>query len=93
MTTTTAHAPTTSAPQDVPSIKLQTVHIAADPHAVLRDAYAHALDRTERLVLLLWYAERLNPREIAAALDLTEHRVRALHDRIISAIRDSLVAA
>jgi RNA polymerase sigma factor for flagellar operon FliA len=46
-----------------------------------------ALPRTERLVLSLYYFERLKMREIGNLLDLTESRVSQIHAKAITMLR------
>lgn len=53
----------------------------------LRELFLHDLTHAERLLTVLWYAERMTPAEIAAVLDTTESEVIASHERIVTRLR------
>ncbi len=52
----------------------------------------HALSENERLVVTLYYYERLSFADIAAVLSISESATRRLHERAISTIRSKLTA-
>ncbi len=52
--------------------------------------FAHTLDRTERYVLMLHYAEDLTIHEISQVLDLPSHRVEAILDDLRQRTRAAL---
>ncbi len=56
----------------------------------LRTAILRDFSRTERLLVVLWYAERLTPGEVALVLDLTEDQTVRIHESIISRLNASL---
>lgn len=49
--------------------------------------FTRGLNRTERLVVILYYYERLTMREIGRTLELSESRVSQLHSHIIARLR------
>lgn len=53
-------------------------------------AFMNTLDRTERLILLLFYADQLTQTEISLVLDMPENRVGTmlgtLHERASAAL-------
>ena len=65
--------------------------VAAAARSMLQRIILHELSAAERLLVLLWYAERMSPVEVALALDLTETQAVSMHDRIVSRMRSSLV--
>lgn len=67
--------------------------VAVAARSMLQRIILHELTGAERLLVLLWYAERMSPVEIAIALDLTESQAVSMHDRIVARLRESLVAA
>ncbi len=81
--------PTASA--GFPSPELAAHSDGPAPEATERDrvraAIVHDLTETERLLLLLWYAERMSPEEIGSTLGLSLQRVVALHARVIGRLR------
>ncbi|MHC5024442.1 MAG: sigma factor-like helix-turn-helix DNA-binding protein [Planctomycetota bacterium] len=52
--------------------------------------FAHTLDRTERYVLMLHYAEELTIDEIGQVLDLPPYRVEAILDDLRARTRVAL---
>ena len=60
---------------------------------LLRATVLRRLSREEQLLLVLWYAERMTPAEIAAVLAITVERVRSLHDRIVSTLQEAVTAS
>ena len=73
--------------------KSTPVNGGSEAHRRVRGAILHELNPTERLLVLLWYAEQMTPREVALSLDLTPAQATAMHDRIVSQLRSSLSAA
>ena len=57
------------------------------PMAELLVGSIQELPRSERLVLSLYYFERLKMREIGNLLDLTESRVSQIHAKAITILR------
>ncbi|HBS29197.1 MAG TPA: hypothetical protein DEB06_07035 [Phycisphaerales bacterium] len=53
----------------------------------LRRAMDQELTREQRVLLLLWYAERMNPTEIAACLNSTPGQVVSAHGRAVETLR------
>lgn len=53
----------------------------------LRELFLHDLTHAERLLTVLWYAERMSPAEIGAVLDMPETDVVAAHQRILTRLR------
>lgn len=53
----------------------------------IRTAVLHDLTQPERLLLILWYAERMTPLEISAVLDMTRTQVQHMHDRVVDKLR------
>ena len=53
----------------------------------LRAMLARFLNRTEQLVLILYYFEGMTMKEIGAALDLSESRVSQMHSAILERLR------
>lgn len=56
----------------------------------LRDAVTRGLSRTERLVVLLYYYERLTMREIGRTLSLSESRVSQMHSEVVKGLKARL---
>lgn len=52
--------------------------------------FLRALDRTERYVLALFYADNLSVPEIGMVLDLPEYRVHSILDRLRDRARSML---
>ncbi len=50
----------------------------------VREAILRTLPLEDRLLVVLWYAECLNPLEIARVLGVPETQVLRAHDRIVS---------
>lgn len=48
------------------------------------------LDRSERLILMLYYYEQMTMKEIGATLDLSESRVSQMHSALIERLRKQL---
>lgn len=67
--------------------------IASSARALMQRMILHDLNTAERLLVLLWYAERMSPLEVALALDLTESQAVSMHDRIVARLRQSIVGA
>lgn len=87
-------------PTDAPSRRhTATCHASArtaPPRSLLPAAYTrlkhavlHALSHHERLLLVLWYAERMTPAEVAMTLDLTEQQARRMHSEVVAKLRAS----
>ena len=58
-----------------------------------RDAFrqiTRGLDRTERLIILLYYHEELTMREIGQVLELTPSRVSQIHSSVLARIKASM---
>lgn len=53
----------------------------------MRELFLHDLTHSERLLTVLWYAERMSPAEIGAVLDMHEADVVAAHQRILTRLR------
>jgi DNA-directed RNA polymerase specialized sigma subunit len=54
--------------------------------------FVHRLPRTERLVLILYYAEKLTTREISLVLDVSEQRVMQILGALQTQARSVLVS-
>jgi RNA polymerase sigma factor for flagellar operon FliA len=52
----------------------------------------NALSRTERLIVMLYYYEKLTMREIGKTLDISEARVSQLHRKIVRELKKRLAA-
>lgn len=59
----------------------------------IRETILHALSQHERLLVVLWYVERMSIREIAEVLDLTDQQVRRTHERIVDRLREAVTPA
>lgn len=59
----------------------------------IREAILRTLPLEDRLLVVLWYAERLNAREISLVLGVPETQVMRSHDRIVSQLHDAATAA
>ncbi|MFM9957415.1 MAG: sigma factor-like helix-turn-helix DNA-binding protein [Phycisphaerales bacterium] len=53
----------------------------------VKDAVLHMLSHHERLLLVLWYVERMTLAEIARTLNLTEQQADRMHAEILSKLR------
>jgi len=53
-------------------------------------AYVRSLEREDRYVVMMYYADQLTAEEIALVLDVSAARVRATLERVAQAIRDLL---
>lgn len=53
----------------------------------IRNAMLHDLSAMERLLVVLWYAERMSAAEIAATLDMTELQVTRAHRLVLTKLR------
>lgn len=66
-------------------------HSAHEPASGMFDrikgAVLHVLNHNERLLLVLWYAERMTPAEVARTLDLTVTQALSLHEQILNKLR------
>ena len=49
-----------------------------------------ALNRNERLIIILYYYEELTMKEIGQTLGLSESRVSQMHSSIVSRLKDQL---
>lgn len=67
--------------------------VGTDVRAVLRSAVLHELTATERLLVVLWYVERMSAKEIAATLDMTELQVARTHGLVVAKLRRELEVA
>lgn len=63
-----------------------------DVRGRLRGVILHELTPTERLLVLLWYAERMSPAEVARSLDMTHDQARAMHERVLRRLRRAVAA-
>lgn len=59
----------------------------------LRQTIVRDLSPQDRLFLVLAYAERMSPREIAATLNLAPAQVEVMRERIVRELNDRLQAA
>ncbi len=57
----------------------------------IRDTILHALSQHDRLLVVLWYVERMSIREIGEVLDLTDQQVRRTHERVVARLREVTV--
>lgn len=57
---------------------------------LLRNAMLKALSGTQRLIILLRYAEQMTTDEIALAIDMTAQQVERHHEEAIRLLRDSV---
>jgi len=53
----------------------------------LRDLVSSTLGRTERLLILLGYHQRMSVAEIALTLDLSQATVRGMHRRLLERLK------
>ena len=53
----------------------------------VQESFLHDLTHAERLLTVLWYAERMTVAEIGAVLDLSEAEVLNMHNRIVTRMR------
>lgn len=53
----------------------------------VKDAVLHLLSHHERLLLVLWYVERMTVAEIARTLNLTEQQAGSMHADVLSKLR------
>lgn len=56
----------------------------------IKTLLTHGLDRDERLVVILYYHEKMDVREIALTLDLSEQRVKQIRQSLLSRLRAQL---
>jgi len=61
--------------------------IAKVKRAELHELLTYSLDRTERLVLVLYYYEEMNFAEIGLVLDMEPSRVQIVYQRILAFLR------
>jgi RNA polymerase sigma factor for flagellar operon FliA len=76
---------------------IREIDILVDPRQVdpvrdaqrqdIKDLLSKGLNRSERLILILYYFENLTMKEIGIALDLSESRVSQMHSSIINRLR------
>lgn len=57
----------------------------------LKGLATRGLNKTERLIIVLYYWEELTMREIGATLDLSESRVSQMHSAIVNRLKGQLV--
>ena len=55
--------------------------------ARVKEAVLHLLSHHERLLLVLWYVERMTVAEIARTLNLTEQQADLMHAEVLSKLR------
>ncbi len=70
-----------------PSPTAIVAELSVDDRDRVRAAIVHDLTETERLLLLLWYAEGMNLEEIGMTIGLTVPQVAALHARVVARLR------
>ncbi len=58
----------------------------------IRSTMTRRLTQEEQLLLILWYAERMEPEEIAEVLGSTAARIRIIHDHAIAQLREPAAA-
>ncbi len=56
----------------------------------IREIVTHSLTPTERLIVMLYYFERMTMKKIGKALDLSESRVSQMHSSILERLRDQI---
>lgn len=66
--------------------------VSTDVRDVLRSAMLHDLTPVERLLVVLWYVERMSIAEIAMTLDMTELQVARTHGLVLAKLRQQLDA-
>lgn len=66
--------------------------VSTDVRDVLRSAMLHELTPVERLMVVLWYVERMSVAEIAMTLDMTELQVARTHGLVLAKLRRELDA-
>ena len=54
----------------------------------LKNLLTMGLNRTERLIVVLYYYDEMTMKEIGATLDLSEERVRQIHSSLVARLRD-----
>jgi DNA-directed RNA polymerase specialized sigma subunit len=64
--------------------------MGTDVRDVLRSAVLHELLPLERLLVVLWYVERMCVAEIAITLDMTELQVARTHGLVLAKLRREL---
>ncbi|MCA9312196.1 MAG: hypothetical protein KDA21_13365 [Phycisphaerales bacterium] len=98
-----SHSVADGRPVDAPSAKSGSRWNGSDritPAAVeprlsreqIRSTMLRQLTREEQVLLILWYAERMEPAEIAEVLGSTPDRVQIIHDHAIAQLRDAAAA-
>lgn len=55
--------------------------------ARVKEAVLHLLSHHERLLLVLWYVERMTVAEIARTLNLTEQQADRMHAEVLTKLR------
>jgi RNA polymerase sigma factor (sigma-70 family) len=66
---------------------------ASDERRRVRQAIVQELSMQERLLLVLLYAERMNPEEIAATLNMSPTQVHAARERVVGRLESLMRAA
>ena len=56
----------------------------------IRELVTRGLNRAERLIILLYYFEKMTMKEIGETLDLSESRVSQMHSAIMERLRAQL---
>ncbi len=64
--------------------------VSTDVRDALRAAVLHDLTPVERLMVVLWYVERMSIAEIAITLDMTELQVARTHGLVVAKLRQQL---
>lgn len=82
-----AASPLESAGRANPATKQATRSAQRGIDDSIRSSIVHDLPHTDRLLLILWYAERMTPPEIGLVLDMAAAQVVLAHDRIVGALR------
>jgi len=67
--------------------------VGTEVRDVLRSAMLHELTPVERLLVVLWYVERMSSAEIAMTLDMTELQVARTHGLVLAKLRRELEGA
>ncbi len=73
---------------------IQATETPSPEHAAicneLKDAIGRHLSRAERLIVTLYYYERMTMREIGQTLEMSESRVSQIHSAILPRLREAL---
>lgn len=78
---------TMATPDGVGLVDRNTDHKRTVSRSDVQESFLHDLTHAERLLTVLWYAERMTTAEIGAVLDLSEAEVLAMHNRIVTRMR------